>query len=254
MSNQPVKSTAAEDLGDLSVTDPTLFQDLFKKKTEDPVFMPKPGCQVWNSITTLPKERLKHVIRTKTLVKDKQCAENVIKKIEEEEVAERIKQAWKVKERLETRARLMRQKEKNICKEQSGGVVKNYQPVGVTLMQSSISNRYKSSGQNVSQPSIEMMENSRNMMNIVSDGDAENERNGPNPTEVVDNQKGGMMSTIRESAHSATDRIDEAGSQKFKDSQKILPVYDNNDSPRARDSRNFNRLHQDGHRNSMPNS
>ena len=153
-SNQPIKSTTAEDMGDLTLTDPDTFQDLFTKKIEDPVFMPKPGCSVWNSITTLPNDKLKLVVRPNTLRKDQECAESIIKKINEDQVAEKIQQAWKVRGRLETRARLMRQKEKNIKAELAGGVKKNYQPIGVSLIEKSIASRFRtlnSGSQQVSQ-------------------------------------------------------------------------------------------------------
>ena len=130
-------------MGDLTLTDPDTFQDLFTRKIEDPVFMPKPGCSVWNSITTLPNDKLKLVVRPNTLRKDQECAESIIKKINEDQVAEKIQQAWKVRGRLETRARLMRQKEKNIKAELAGGVKKNYQPIGVSLIEKSIASRFR---------------------------------------------------------------------------------------------------------------
>ena len=44
-----------------------------------------------------------------------------------------MKKRWYVEERLYTRDRLMRQKQKNIELEQRAGVKKDYQPVGLSL-------------------------------------------------------------------------------------------------------------------------
>ena len=52
----------------------------------------------------------------------------------EEEITEAIQKQWYVQERQETRARLMRQKEKNIQAEVKAGVVKNYTPVGLSMV------------------------------------------------------------------------------------------------------------------------
>ena len=54
-------------------------------------------------------------------------------KMQEEEVKEVIKKQWFVQERQETRARLMRQKDKNIRAEVKAGIEKNYMPVGMSL-------------------------------------------------------------------------------------------------------------------------
>ena len=54
-------------------------------------------------------------------------------KMQEEEVKEVIKKQWFVQERQETRARLMRQKDKNIRAEMKAGIDKNYMPVGMSL-------------------------------------------------------------------------------------------------------------------------
>ena len=52
----------------------------------------------------------------------------------EEEITEAIQKQWYVQERQETRARLMRQKEKNIQAEVKAGVIKNYTPVGLSMV------------------------------------------------------------------------------------------------------------------------
>lgn len=72
-------------------------------------------------------------VRPKILMRDQAACEHIIKKLEEDEVTEAIQKQWFVQERLESRARLLRQKEKNISKERRAGIAKDYMPVGLTL-------------------------------------------------------------------------------------------------------------------------
>ena len=53
--------------------------------------------------------------------------------MELEQVTKVIQQQWFAQERMETRARLMRQKEKSISQEAKAGVGKSYLPVGLSL-------------------------------------------------------------------------------------------------------------------------
>ena len=85
-----MKSATAEEIGELSMTDPNLYENLLRKRSEDPVFMPKPGSSIWNSITTLPEEKLKLMVRPNTIKKDLECAQHIAKRINEDEVAEKI--------------------------------------------------------------------------------------------------------------------------------------------------------------------
>ena len=72
----------------------------------------------------------------------------------------------------------MRQKDKNIRAELAGGVKKQYQPVGVTLLEQSIQNRYTTLNQDSQIASAKSPEgrggdSTQNpMMNIVSDDDS----------------------------------------------------------------------------------
>ena len=72
-------------------------------------------------------------VRPQILARDKQACDHIIKKMHEEEITDAIQKQWYVQERHETRARLMRQKEKNIHAEAKAGVVKNYTPVGLSM-------------------------------------------------------------------------------------------------------------------------
>ena len=73
-------------------------------------------------------------VRPQIITRDKQACDHIIKKMHEEEITEAIQKQWYVQERQETRARLMRQKEKNISAEAKAGVVKNYTPVGLSMV------------------------------------------------------------------------------------------------------------------------
>ena len=68
------------------------------------------------------------------MARDKQACDHIIKKVHEEEITEALQKQWYVRERQETRARLMRQKEKNIQAEVKAGVVKSYTPVGLSMV------------------------------------------------------------------------------------------------------------------------
>ena len=72
-------------------------------------------------------------VRPKILLRDKEACNRIIDRLEEEKVTEAINQQWYVQDRLETRARLMRQKEKNIKAEEKAGIKKDYLPVGMSL-------------------------------------------------------------------------------------------------------------------------
>ena len=72
-------------------------------------------------------------VRPKILQRDREACDHIIKKLEEEKVVEAIQKQWYVQERHETRARLMRQKERNIKAEVRSGVTKSYLPVGLSL-------------------------------------------------------------------------------------------------------------------------
>ena len=49
-----------------------------------------PNTQLWNSINSMPKEKLKMYVRPKIIDRDKEACEHILKKLEEEEVAEVI--------------------------------------------------------------------------------------------------------------------------------------------------------------------
>ena len=49
-----------------------------------------------------------------------------------------MQKQWFVEERQSTKARLMRQKQKNIDLEEKAGIKKNYLPVGVSLAENSL--------------------------------------------------------------------------------------------------------------------
>ena len=118
------------------MSNPDLFEQLAKKRTvdfKDPNQTKKPNTQLWNSINNIPKEKVQIYVRPKILLRDKEACDHIIKKLHEEEVVEAIQKQWYDQERLETRARLMRQKEKNIQTENKAGIVKDYVPVGLSL-------------------------------------------------------------------------------------------------------------------------
>ena len=75
---------------------------------KDPSLTKKPNTQIWNSIQSLPKEKLSMFVRPKVIKRDRDACDYIIKKLEEEKVTEAINKQWFVQERLETRARLMR--------------------------------------------------------------------------------------------------------------------------------------------------
>ena len=130
-SNQPILSEVAEDLGHISMQDPKQFNDFYRKRTveymySNPSKTKTSGNITWKSINCLPKSKLNNLIRNKTLQRDQEACEHVAKRIEEDDVAEKIHQAMRVKSRLDTRARFLRQKEKNIEAERKGGVIKDY--------------------------------------------------------------------------------------------------------------------------------
>ena len=85
-----MKPSEAEEMGDLSTVEPEVFQELFRRRQEDPVFMPKPGSSVWNQIVTLPLDRLEQVVRPNSVEKDKEICDYIMNKIKEDEVAEQI--------------------------------------------------------------------------------------------------------------------------------------------------------------------
>ena len=125
--NQAMGDADCDEAGDLSLQDPELFNALVMKRSvdfKDPNMTKKPNTQLWNSIQNIPKEKLQMYVRPKILVRDKQACEHIVKKLQEEEVTEAIQKQWYVQERQETRARLMRQKEKNISAEAKAGVLK----------------------------------------------------------------------------------------------------------------------------------
>ena len=99
----------------------------------DPNQTKKPNTQLWNSINNIPKHKLQMFVRPKVLLRDKEACEHILKKLQEEEIAQEIQKQWYVQERQESRARLMRQKEKNIQAEVKAGIGKNYIPVGLSL-------------------------------------------------------------------------------------------------------------------------
>lgn len=134
--NQAMGEADCEQVGDLSVQDPHLFKQLVLKRSldfKDPNLTKKPNTQLWNSINNMPKEKLQMYVRPQILARDKQACDHIIKKMHEEEVTEAIQKQWFAQERHETRARLMRQKEKNIQAEAKAGVIKNYVPVGLSI-------------------------------------------------------------------------------------------------------------------------
>ena len=57
---------------------------------KDPSYTKKPNTQLWNSINTIPKEKLQMYIRPGTLKRDKEACEHIIKKLHEEQVAEAV--------------------------------------------------------------------------------------------------------------------------------------------------------------------
>ena len=122
--------------GDMSMQEPDVFRQLVMKRSidfKDPNQTKKPNTQIWNSIKSIPKEKLQMYIRPKILLRDKEACEHIVKKLEEEKMAEAIAQQWYDQERQETRARLMRQKERNIKAEVKSGISKSYLPVGLSL-------------------------------------------------------------------------------------------------------------------------
>ena len=122
--------------GDMSIQNPGEFKQLVMKRSidfKDPNQSKKPNTQIWNSIKSIPKEKLQMYIRPKILLRDKEACDHIVKKLEEEKIAEEISKQWYVEERQETRARLMRQKERNIKAEAKSGISKSYLPVGLSL-------------------------------------------------------------------------------------------------------------------------
>lgn len=138
-SNQPVSVDAAQEFGTVAVDHPAVLSDMCKKRTIDHLYRNPgkdriSGNNTWKHIRDLPDDKLDGIIRPNTLVRDKEACDHVAKRIQEDDMAEQIQQAFKVKNRLETRARFLRQKEKNIEAEIKGGVSKSYAPVGVTML------------------------------------------------------------------------------------------------------------------------
>ena len=125
-----------EQAGELSMQNPDLFQEFVMKRSvdfKDPNQSKKPNTQLWNSINNIPKEKMQIYVRPKILLRDKEACNRIIERLEEEKVTEAINKQWYVQDRLETRARLMRQKEKNIKAEEKAGIKKDYLPVGMSL-------------------------------------------------------------------------------------------------------------------------
>ena len=111
--------------GEISVQDPELFKQMVMKRSvdfKDPNQTKKPNTQLWNSINNIPKEKMQMYVRPKILIRDQEACNHIIKKLEEEKVTEAINHQWYVQERQETRARLMRQKERNIKAEEKSGI------------------------------------------------------------------------------------------------------------------------------------
>ena len=117
---------------------------------KDPSKTKKPNTQLWNSITQMPKHKLEEYIRPKILIRDKQACEDIIEKIKNEQVATAMQKQWFIEERQSTKARLMRQKQKNIELEEKAGIKKNYQPVGVSLAENSLNAAISQRGQRAS--------------------------------------------------------------------------------------------------------
>jgi len=131
-----MKETELEYAGELSMQDPKLFNEMAMRRSidfKDPNKTKKPNTQLWNSINNIPKEKLSIYVRPQILKRDKEACEHIFKKMELEQVTKVIQQQWFAQERMETRARLMRQKEKNISQEVKAGVGKSYLPVGLSL-------------------------------------------------------------------------------------------------------------------------
>lgn len=57
---------------------------------KDPNFSKKPNTQLWNSINSMPKEKLQMYIRPNVLARDREACAHILKKLEEEKVTEAI--------------------------------------------------------------------------------------------------------------------------------------------------------------------
>ena len=83
--------------GDMSMQEPDVFRQLVLKRSidfKDPNQTKKPNTQIWNSIKSIPKEKLQMYIRPKILLRDKEACDHIVKKLEEEKMAEAIAQQW----------------------------------------------------------------------------------------------------------------------------------------------------------------
>jgi len=76
----------------LAEADPGVFRSLSLKRSQivdiDKTFLP--NTQSWNSINTLPPEKVEQVIRPKIIVRDQEACEYIVKCIEKEKVAEEL--------------------------------------------------------------------------------------------------------------------------------------------------------------------
>lgn len=85
--NQAMNEAELEYAGEMSIQDPELFDSLVKKRTvdfKDPSYTKKPNTQLWNSINNIPKEKLKMYVRPKILERDREAAEHILQKLQEE--------------------------------------------------------------------------------------------------------------------------------------------------------------------------
>lgn len=91
----------------LAEDDPSAFQSLSLRHSQvidiDKTVIP--NTQAWNSINTLPAEKVDQVIRPKIIVRDQEACAHIIKCIENEKVAEELQKKWKQALALNIRTR-----------------------------------------------------------------------------------------------------------------------------------------------------
>ena len=133
----------------------------------------------------------------------------------------------RVKSRLDTRARFLRQKEKNIEAERKGGVIKDYQPVGVTLLDRLASKDKQTTSLAQSIKSRKQSQDKNNVLvNIVSQSNSFEQQKSQT---FKDSKKGETILELGDfKAQDGGDTI-----QKF-DDKNLSPVMDSMDSPRVK--------------------
>lgn len=57
---------------------------------KDPSYSKKPNTQLWNSINSIPKEKISIYMRPEVLARDREACEHIIKKMEEDKVTEAL--------------------------------------------------------------------------------------------------------------------------------------------------------------------